>query len=45
MRSHFEDALTLNKPVVLGEFGRQHSAGMPTRLSFFQMVYTEVRAP
>lgn len=44
MRSHFEDALRLGKPVVLGEFGKLHHGGMKQRREFLETVYAEVEA-
>lgn len=44
MRSHFEDALRLGKPVVIGEFGKLHYGGMKQRRSFLEAVYAEVEA-
>lgn len=44
LRSHFEDALRLGKPVILGEFGKLHHGGMKQRRSFLESVYAEVEA-
>lgn len=44
LRSHFEDALRLGKPVILGEFGKQHAGGMKQRRAFLESVYAEVEA-
>jgi len=42
LRAHFEDALKLGKPVVLGEFGKQHYSSMAVRRDFTARVYGEV---
>lgn len=44
LRAHFEDSLKAGKPLVLGEFGRQHYSGMAARKDFTAMVYSEVEA-
>ena len=44
MRSHFEDALRLGKPLVIGEFGKLHQGGMRQRHAFLEAVYAEVEA-
>jgi len=44
LRAHFEDALKLGKPVVLGEFGKQHYSSMAVRRDFTARVYGEVEA-
>jgi hypothetical protein len=44
LRSHFEDALRVGKPVILGEFGKLHHGGMKQRRSFLEAVYAEVEA-
>jgi hypothetical protein len=44
LRSHFEDALRVGKPVILGEFGKLHHGGMKQRRSFLESVYAEVEA-
>ena len=44
LRAHFEDALKAGKPLVLGEFGKQHYSGVAVRREFTAMVYDEVEA-
>ena len=44
MRSHFEDATRVGKPVILGEFGKLHYGGMGQRREFLELVYSEVEA-
>lgn len=44
IRSHFEDATKVGKPVVLGEFGKMHYGGMVQRREFMEAVYAEVEA-
>jgi hypothetical protein len=44
LRAHFEDALKAGKPLVVGEFGKQHYSGMAVRRDFMARVYGEVEA-
>ena len=44
LRAHFEDALKAGKPLVLGEFGKQHYSSMAVRRDFTARVYGEVEA-
>ena len=44
LRAHFEDALKLGKPLVLGEFGKQHYSSMAVRRDFTARIYGEVEA-
>lgn len=44
IRSHFEEAIKIGKPVVLGEFGKMHFGGMVQRKEFLEAVYAEVEA-
>ena len=44
LRAHFEDSLRAGKPLVVGEFGKQHYSGMAVRRDFMARVYGEVEA-
>ena len=44
LRAHFEDSLNAGKPLVVGEFGKQHYSGMAVRRDFMARVYGEVEA-